>query len=219
MEPRRLLLDEIERETAQTAGWTGRAGLSARVRDALLRVRREAFVPPHEASNAYCNAALPIGYGQTISQPFVVAIMTELLDLSPDAVVLEVGTGSGYQAAVLAALARQVYTIEVVPELAAGARAALHREGFANVELRVGDGARGWPEHAPFDAIIVTAAARKVPPALLDQLKRGGRLIAPVGAAAGMQRLMLVEKDASGMLSERDVLSVAFVPLVKPEEP
>lgn len=216
MDRRRALLDEIEAETAQTADWTGRERLSDRVRAALQGVRREAFVPAGETAFAYCNAPLPIGHGQTISQPFIVAIMTELLDLAPDAVVLEVGTGSGYQAAVLAELVRRVFTIEVVPELAAGAREALAREGYENVEVRVGDGALGWPEHAPFDAIIVTAAALEVPPALIAQLKPGGRLIVPVGPPGYEQRLILVEKDAAGAVTRRNLLPVAFVPLTKP---
>jgi protein-L-isoaspartate(D-aspartate) O-methyltransferase len=169
------MIAKIEAETAETADLTGRTSLSPRVLAALAKVRREAFVSGGDALYAYTNTPLPIGYGQTISQPFIVAIMTELLDLEPGDTVLKVGTGLGYQAAVLAELVRHVYTIEVILELAAGARAALAREGYTNVEERCGDGAAGWPEHAPFDAIIVTAAAPRVPAALIDQIGPGGR--------------------------------------------
>ncbi len=209
----RTLLAEIDVEMRQTAEWTGRARLSEPVRAAMRRVHREAVVPAGESAFAYCNSPLPIGHGQTISQPYIVAIMTELLDLEPDAVVLEIGTGSGYQAAVLAQLVRQVYSIEVIADLAEHARQALAREGCTNVAVRVGDGALGWPEHAPFDAIIVTAAARAIPPALVAQLKPGGRMIIPVGATAFSQRLLLLTKDQAGQISTRDVLPVAFVPL------
>jgi protein-L-isoaspartate(D-aspartate) O-methyltransferase len=214
MNSHRAMIAEIEAETAATAGLTGRATLSPRVLAALSTVRREAFVPEGEVSYAYDNTPLPIGHHQTISQPFIVAIMTELLDLKADDVVLEVGTGSGYQAAILAELARHVYTIEVIPELAARARAALARAGCANVEVRCGNGAAGWPEHAPFDAIIVTAAAPTIPPALIAQIRPGGRMIVPVGRAVIDQSLVLVEKSASGEVAMRDMLPVAFVPLV-----
>jgi protein-L-isoaspartate(D-aspartate) O-methyltransferase len=207
------MIAEIEAETGETSGLTGRTRLSPRVRAALAKVRREAFVPDAEAPYAYVNAPLPIGHRQTISQPFIVALMTELLDLEPDDVVLEIGTGSGYQAAILAELARRVYTIEVIPELAAAARAALQREGYGTIELRCGDGALGWPEHAPFDAIIITAAAPKIPPALFAQLKPGGRMIAPVGPYAVEQQLVLIRKDEDGRVATRDVMAVAFVPL------
>ncbi len=164
MDARQGLITEIEAEIAETATLTGRTRLSPGVRAALAMVRREAFVSDAAAPYAYVNAPLPIGHGQTISQPFIVALMTELLDLEPDEIVLEVGTGSGYQAAILAELARQVYSIEVIPELAAAARAALAREGCVNVDVRCGDGALGLPDLAPFDAIIVTAAAPEIPP-------------------------------------------------------
>ena len=164
---------EIAAEMRETARWTGRAALSPRVAAALAKVRREAFVPPGSERAAYENRPLPIGHGQTISQPFVVALMTELLDLQPDDSVLEVGTGSGYQAAVLAELAGKVCSIEVIPELAARAADGAGGQGYGNVELRTGDGGLGWPERAPFDAIIVTAAAPDVPPALIEQLASG----------------------------------------------
>ncbi|HVC61554.1 MAG TPA: protein-L-isoaspartate(D-aspartate) O-methyltransferase [Acetobacteraceae bacterium] len=207
------LVEEIEQEARETARWTGRDRFDPRVLRALRKVRREAFVPAATVSHAYANAPLPIGRGQTISQPFIVALMTELLDLHPEDHVLEVGTGSGYQAAVLAELADTVCSIEVIPELTARAAAVLAAEGYGRVALRTGDGALGWPERAPFDAIIVTAAAREVPPALLEQLGPGGRMVIPVGAQYGDQELRLVHKDAEGNVTSRSVLSVAFVPL------
>jgi protein-L-isoaspartate(D-aspartate) O-methyltransferase len=213
MDARGELLAEIEQEVRETAGWTGRSALSPRVAEAMAKVRREAFVTPGSEPAAYENRPLPIGHGQTISQPFVVALMTELLDLQPDDRVLEVGTGSGYQTAVLAELAAKVCSIEVIPELAAGAAAALAGQGLANVELRTGDGGLGWPERAPFDAIIVTAAALEVPPALLDQLGPGGRMVIPVGPRHGDQELLVLAKDAAGTVNRRNVLPVAFVPL------
>jgi protein-L-isoaspartate(D-aspartate) O-methyltransferase len=161
---------------------------------------------------------LPIGGGQTISQPFIVAIMTELLDLKEADIVLEIGTGSGYQAAILAELARQVYSVEVIPELAENARRALAAESCRNVEISCGDGALGWPAHAPYDAIIVTAAAAHIPPALVEQLRPGGRMVIPVGKPHGRQELVLVEKDKTGKIARRDIMGVAFVPLVTDQE-
>jgi protein-L-isoaspartate(D-aspartate) O-methyltransferase len=208
------MIAEIEAEMAATADLTGRRTLSPRVLAALSKVHRDAFVPEEEAPYAFDNRPLPIGHDQTISQPFIVAIMTELLDLKADDVVLEVGTGSGYQAAILAELAHRIYTLEAIPELAVRSRAALARTGCVNVETRCGNGAAGWLEHAPFDAIIVTAAAPAIPPALIAQLRPGGRMIIPVGRAVFDQSLVLVEKSASGEVAMRDVLPVAFVPLV-----
>src|SRR6185312_14023149 len=214
MSEREALIAGIVEETAETAGLTGRATLSPRVLAALRRVPREAFVLAADIAEAYDNAPLPIGYGQTISQPFIVAIMTELLDIAADQSVLEIGTGSGYQAAILVALARQVWSVECVPALAERARAALAEARCANVEIRCGDGAFGWPDHAPYDAIIVTAAAPSIPPALIAQLKPGGRLIAPLGSAFETQSLTLVEKRPSGEIAQRMIMPVAFVPLV-----
>jgi len=208
------LIAEIVAETAETATLTGRQTLSPRLLAALEKVRREAFVPEAEANLAYVDSALPIGYGQTISQPFIVAIMTELLDLASDDVVLEIGTGSGYQAAILAELVSKVYSIEVIPELAERAQRALVSEGYRNVEVKSGDGALGWPDHAPYDAIIVTAATPKLPPALLMQLKPGGRMIAPVGPTHATQELVLTQKDMEGGVAHRPIMGVAFVPLV-----
>ncbi len=181
----------------------------------MAEVPRERFVPAHLRHAAYDNAPLPIGEGQTISQPFMVALMTDLLQLEPDAVVLEIGTGSGYQAALLSRLVRQVYSIERVPQLAADAVTRLAELGYDNVEVRQGDGYAGWPEHAPYDGIIVTAAAQHVPPPLKEQLKPGGRLVIPVGEPYFGQELLLLTKDATGNISTRHVLPVAFVPLVR----
>lgn len=207
------LLTEIAAEFRETARWTGRATLSPPVAAALAKVRRDAFVAPGSERAAYQNRPLPIGHGQTISQPFIVALMTELLDLRPRDTVLEVGTGSGYQAAVLAELAGEVCSVEVVPELAARAAATLAAEGYSGVALRTGDGSLGWPERAPFDTIIVTAAALDVSPALLDQLRSGGRMVIPVGPPNGDQELLLITKDAAGTVERRSILPVAFVPL------
>ncbi len=214
MNDKQALIADIVRETAETAALTGREALRPSVLAALSKVRREAFVPKSEAKYAYVNAPLPIGSGQTISQPFIVAIMTELLDVAREDSVLEIGTGSGYQAAILAELARKVYSIEVVPSLAESARRALAAEGYRNVEIRCGDGALGWPEFAPYDAIIVTAAASQIPPALLAQLRPGGRMIVPVGEPYATQMLVRIAKDAASDLERRDIMAVAFVPLV-----
>jgi protein-L-isoaspartate(D-aspartate) O-methyltransferase len=210
------LIAEIEQDARETGRWTGRERLGTRVLAALRKVRREAFVPAAMVSHAYVNKPMPIGCGQTISQPFIVALMTDLLDLAPEDHVLEVGTGSGYQAAVLAELAGTVCSVEVIPELATRAAKALAAEGYGRVALRTGDGALGWPEHAPFDAIIVTAAAREAPPALLGQLRAGGRMAIPVGEPYGEQELRLICKDAQGNVTSRSLLSVAFVPLTGP---
>ncbi len=207
------LMREIQMEARETASLTGRPAFSDRVMEALGKTPRESFAGFSSAESAYINAPYTIGHGQTISQPYIVALMTELLDTGPDHVILEVGTGSGYQAAVLSWLVRRVYSIEVVPDLAAEAKERLARLGYANVEVRHGDGAEGWPEHAPFDGIIVTAAAPKVPDPLVEQLKRGGRMIIPVGHPWMGQNLLLIEKDKTGKVRERNVLPVAFVPL------
>jgi len=187
-------------------------GLSPEVLAALRQVPRHEFVPPEQVASAYHDRPLPIGLGQTISQPSLVAFMTELLKVRAGSRVLEVGTGSGWQAALLAALGAEVYSIEIVAPLAVTAEARLARLGY-RVTVRAGDGYRGWPEHAPFDAIIVTAGAPRVPPPLVEQLKRGGRLVIPVDAPGGWQQLWLIEKRADGTLDERSLMDVAFVPL------
>ena len=179
---------------------------------ALLRVPRHLFVPPDQRPYSYEDRPLPIGYGQTISQPYIVAFMTELLDLKPTDRVLEIGTGSGYQAAVLAELAGSVYTMEIVEELAGRAREALDEAGYAAVELRTADGYYGWEEGAPFDAIIVTAAADHVPPPLVAQLKPGGRMVIPIGAPWEVQALVFLTKDQAGKVESRRTLAVRFVP-------
>lgn len=211
---RRQLLAEIAEDMAATADSTGRSALGERVAQAMTEVPRHEFVTENERFLAYTNSALPIGCGQTISQPFIVALMTDLLDPEPEDTVLEIGTGSGYQAAVLSGLVHAVYSVEVFSDLAASAHAKLQRLGYQNVSVKVGDGSAGWPEHAPYDGIVVTAAAVELPPALVAQLKPGGRMVIPIGEPGGFQKLMLVTKSAAGELEERPVLSVAFVPLL-----
>jgi protein-L-isoaspartate(D-aspartate) O-methyltransferase len=207
---------DIDRMMRYSARETGRAALTPAVRAAFESVDRRDFVPPAEAWAAYDNRPLPIGHGQTISQPFIVAIMTELLDPQPGDTALEVGTGSGYQAAVLSKLVRHVYSIEIVGPLAAESKARLARLGYGNVTVVEGDGYAGWPEHAPFDKIIVTAAAPTIPPPLIEQLKPGGRMIIPVGAQYDQQDLVILTKAADGSVSERRLFAVGFVPLTRP---
>ena len=211
----RRLLERVIAETRETAGLTGCSKLSERVLHGLATVPRHRFVPPAQLEWAYADTPLPIGCGQTISQPFIVALMTELLALDSQSVVLEIGTGSGYQTAMLAALARQVYSVERIPALAEAAGRRLREIGIANVEIRIADGYRGWEEQAPFDGIMVTAAATEVPPALVRQLKPGGRLVVPVGPPHRSQDLRVICKDESGAPHSRSVLPVVFVPLVR----
>jgi protein-L-isoaspartate(D-aspartate) O-methyltransferase len=207
------LMREIEKEVEYTFDWTGRSALSPLVMKAMRETPRGQFVPDSAQEFAYDNGPLSIGYGQTISQPFIVALMTDLLIPRPDSVILEVGTGSGYQAAVLSVLVRQVYSIEIVPELASRSARLLASLDYSNVEVRQGDGYFGWPEHAPYDGIIVTAAAPMIPPRLVQQLKPGANLVIPVGETFSHQELMVIQKKASGEIETRNVLSVAFVPL------
>jgi len=207
------MLDDIEHEVRYTRRMIGRDALSPRVMKAMADTPRNEFVPKSYLDAAFDNGPLPIGHGQTISQPYIVALMTDLLELEDDDTVLEVGTGSGYQTAILSQLCRQVYTIEYVPALADMARARLERLGYDNITAMAGNGYDGWPEHAPFDAIIVTAAASHIPKPLIDQLKPGGRMVIPVGRPHLYQELVLVEKDANGELAITNVLGVAFVPL------
>ncbi len=206
------MLQTIEVECRYTQGLTGRASLRPEVMEAMREVLREDFVPPALQSMAYDNSPLPIGNGQTISQPFIVALMTDLLCPQKEDIILEIGGGSGYQAAILSRLVKQVYTIEIIPALAAMAAKTLRRLDYGNVEIRQGDGYMGWPELAPFDGIIVTAAAGSIPPPLKDQLKPGGKLVIPIGLPYMPQELMVVEKDQNGMCHARDVLPVSFVP-------
>jgi protein-L-isoaspartate(D-aspartate) O-methyltransferase len=181
----------------------------------MRNVKREEFVPQELRSQAYQNKPLPIGHGQTISQPYIVALMTELLGVNGDDRVLEIGTGSGYQAAVLANIVEKVYTIEIIEPLGKAARERLKRLGYNNVEVKIGDGYFGWEENSPFDAIIVTAAADHIPPPLLKQLKNGGRMCIPVGQPYFTQVLKLVEKDEAGNIKVRDIIPVIFVPLTR----
>ncbi len=206
------LLDEIESEYRYTCNLTGKKSLDAKVKTALSNVPRNEFVSRDTIDLAFYNGPLPIGCGQTISQPYIVALMTDLLELEADHTILEIGTGSGYQAAILSQLCKQVYSIEYVPELADMAKARLHKLGYNNVETKAGNGYDGWPEHAPFDGIIVTAAASAIPKPLLEQLKPGGRMVIPVGQPYSYQELMLVEKAEDGKLNIKNVLGVSFVP-------
>ena len=211
---RRRMVAQIQAQARALSSVTQHPGPSEPVLEAMRRVPRERFVPDTSAAFAYDDRALAIGHGQTISQPLIVALMTELASVGPDDVVLEIGTGSGYQTAILAELAKTVYTVEVVPELADEARARLDVIGYTTVHCRTADGNAGWPEHAPYDAIVVTAAAPEVPRALLDQLASGGHLIIPVGRQAGSQALRLITRT-DGTFEERTILAVAFVPLVR----
>ena len=211
---RRRLLEEIANEAAETASSTGRSPFADRVMQAIARVPRHEFVPPSERLFAYDNRPLAIGHGQTISQPYIVAVMTDLLDLQPSDKILEIGTGCGYQAAVLAEIAARVISLEVVPELAEQARRRLARLGYDNIDVRIGDGFRGCPDEAPFDAIIVTAAPNDFPAALAEQLATGGRLVIPIGPRGNTQTLYRCVKEADGSLSKEPKLPVAFVPML-----
>jgi protein-L-isoaspartate(D-aspartate) O-methyltransferase len=191
------------------------AALAPAVLEAMRTVPRHAFVPEDQRAAAYDDRPLPIGYGQTISQPYIVALMSDLARVEAGDRVLEIGTGSGYQAAILAALGAEVRTVEIVPELAQGAAARLIQLGFAGVQVRQGDGYHGWPEGAPFDAILVTAAAGSIPPPLVEQLRPGGRMVIPVGPPFMVQQLMLVEKDAGGAVHTEALLPVSFVPFTR----
>ncbi len=196
-----------------------RRGVSdQRVLDALLQVQRHLFVPDEMRPFAYNDSPLPIGFDQTISQPYIVAFMTELLQVDTSHNVLEIGTGSGYQAAVLAKLARQVYTIEIIPELGRRSAALLKELGYININVRIGDGYKGWPETAPFDRIIVTAAPEALPPELINQLKPGGRMILPVGPQWWSQELLVVTKDSNGQIKKEKTIPVRFVPMVKGQD-
>ena len=206
------LMHEIGRDFRRTASLTGREAMHPRVEAAIARVPRHRFVDADDIDMAYVNRPLSIGYEQTISQPYIVALMTDLIDPEPDFRVLEIGTGSGYQAAVLAELVAEVYTIEIIDALAERARSRLAALNYGNVHVRAGDGNHGWAEHAPFDAIVVTAAGR-IPPALVEQLKPGGKLVIPVDVAPWEQELIVVTKTSNGEVEQRSVLPVRFVPL------
>ena len=205
---------EVEAMYAETRSETGLAAMSPAVRKALGKVERHRLVPPSEVSRAYRNHPLPIGNGQTISQPYIVALSADLLNPKSGDVVLEVGTGSGYQAAVLAEIVSRVFSIELIEDLGRTAAKRLEELGYGNVEVRIGDGYAGWPDKAPFDGIVVTAAAPFVPKALVEQLKVGGRMVIPVGGAGDIQYLKVLVKRADGGVDEKRVLAVRFVPLV-----
>jgi len=206
---RRQMILEVVAETVFLTQRLGRAALDARVIDVMAKIPREEFVPVELRPYAYLNRPLPVGCGKTISQPFIIALMTDLLEAQAGDVVLEVGTGVGYQAAILAELVQQVYSVEIIDELAQHAKRRLMRLGYRNIEVRTGNGYYGWPEHAPFDKIIVTAAPDLIPPPLLAQLKPGGRMVIPAGIP-DEQQLMLVEKAENGTLATSNILPVRF---------
>lgn len=210
---RERMIKEIEGDVKATSRRIGKKQLSTSVMKAMANVPRHEFVPRSLRRAAYKNRPLPIGYGQTISQPYIVALMTDLLEIEGDDIVLEVGTGSGYQAAILAELAKKVYTIEIIKELGEQAKGRLEDLGYQNVAVQVGDGYYGLEGLAPFDGIIVTAAANHVPPPLIKQLRPGGKMVIPVGGAFMTQQLMLVEKRNDGKIITKQVLPVIFVPL------
>lgn len=211
---REQLVREIDAMYADTRSATGLARMSDPVRRAMGKVERHRLVPAGQAALAYRNHPLPIGSGQTISQPYIVALSTDLLQLKGGETVLDVGTGSGYQAAVLAEIASRVCSIEIIPSLGEMARKRLEELGYGNIEIRIGDGYKGWPEKGPFDGIVVAAAAPKVPQALLEQLKPGGRLVIPVGGESETQYLKVYTRRADGGFDEKPALPVRFVPLV-----
>ena len=208
------MIEEIKKTAKELASYTKVSSISDEVINALKKVDRSKFVPEKLEQEAFGDTPLPIGHGQTISQPYIVALMTEVLDVKTSDKVLEIGTGSGYQAAVLAELAQQIYTIEIVSELAQQATAKLETLGYKNVEVRDGDGWFGWPEKGPFDKIIVTATAEEIPPDLIEQLKPGGLLVMPVGEWTGAQTLTLLSKSEDGeSFTTKSILPVRFVPL------
>ena len=211
-ENRAALVRELRAYAERDSTLPGGA-LDSRVLEVLGEVRRHEFVPDGQRAQAYKNHPLPIGHGQTISQPSIVALMTDLVKAEPEHVVLEVGTGSGYQAAVLAKLVKQVYSIEIIEPLAQEAAERLERLGYENIETKLGDGYFGWQEHGPFDAIVVTAAASHVPPPLIQQLKPGGRMVIPVGGRFQIQSLLLIEKTLEEEIVTRQITAVRFVPL------
>ncbi len=216
LDPAERMIRDIRREVDLTRKLIGKDALDPRVMAAMRDVPRHEFVSPADGYLAYTNAPVPIGHGQTVSQPYIVALMSDLLAPQMEDVILEIGTGSGYQAAILSRLVRRVYSIERIEELADAAAERLSRLGYSNVEVRTGDGYFGWAEHAPFDGIIVTAAAPHVPRPLIEQLKAGARLVIPVNTLFFSQTLAVVGRAEDGSVQRRDVLDVAFVPLTGP---
>ena len=208
------MVAEVQAMYAETRAETGLAAMSPRVRAAMAKVERHRLIPASQLGLAYRNHPLPIGQGQTISQPYIVALSTDLIAPEPHHVVLEIGTGSGYQAAVLAEIVQRVYSIEILEPLGVAASNALKDLQYKNIEIKIGDGYKGWPEKSPFDGIIVTAAAPRVPQALLEQLKPGGKMVVPVGTPGGFQELLLITKTDDGRILQKNILPVRFVPLV-----
>ncbi len=207
------MLQDIEMEVRLTRRETGIDAFDDRVMAAMKKVPRHQFVPPELRYRAYDNGPLPIGMGQTISQPYIVALMSELLNSKAGDRILEIGTGSGYQSAILSCLVEKVYSIEIISPLTVKARELFDRLGYDNIELATADGYDGWPEHAPYDGIIVTAAAPEIPAPLIQQLKPGARLVIPVGFPYSYQELIVVEKQADGKTRRKSILGVSFVPL------
>ncbi len=212
------MLNDIEMEVHLTRHLIGRNSFDARVMAAMKNVPRHEFLPADLRYCAYDNGPAPIGSGQTISQPYIVALMSDLLETKPSDTILEIGTGSGYQAAILSQLVEQVYSVEIIEDLASSARKRLHKLSYDNIEVRNDDGYFGWPEHAPYDGVIVTAAAPHIPQPLIDQLREGARLVIPVGLPYSYQELMVVEKKANGEIETKKVLGVSFVPLTGEHE-
>lgn len=219
MNDQQRMIKEIEMEIRLTSGYTGINSFDDRVMSVMEQVPRHQFVPPELRSQAYDNGPLPIGSGQTISQPYIVALMTHLLNPESTDIILEVGTGSCYQAAILSCLVKKVYSMEIIEDLAKKAANRLHKSGYTNIDVLVGDGYYGWPGHAPYDGIVVTAAAPYIPQPLIDQLRPGSRLVIPVGLPYRHQELMLVEKQENGHIETHDILGVAFVPLTGEHNP
>ena len=213
---RRQMVAEISAHAVQLRETIGKSAFAGRVMAAMEKVPRHEFVPIEFQAYAYADIPIPIGFGKTISQPFIVALMTDLLDIGPDDAVLEIGTGLGYQAAILAQLARKVYSIEIIEELGRQAKQRLRRQGCTNVELKIANGYNGWSEHAPFDKVIVTAAPDLIPPPLIQQLKTGGKLVIPAGLP-DEQTLILVEKPRNGGITTKEILPVRFSQLDSPE--
>jgi protein-L-isoaspartate(D-aspartate) O-methyltransferase len=212
-EARRTMVKAIEADVRETSFYINKKSLAPRVMSVIGRVERHKFVAPSEQSQAYVNRPLPIGHGQTISQPYIVALMTDLVNVDPGDKVLEIGTGSGYQAAVLAEMGAEVFTVEIIEPLAQQASKRLADLGYSQIETRHGDGYYGWEQEAPFDAIVVTAAADHIPPPLVRQLKPGSVMVIPVGSRFLVQQLVLVTKDSAGSITTRQILPVRFVPL------
>jgi len=213
---RRQMVAEISAHAVQLRETIGKSAFAGPVMAAMEKVPRHEFVPIEFQAYAYADIPIPIGFGKTISQPFIVALMTDLLDIGPDDAVLEIGTGLGYQAAILAQLARKVYSIEIIEELGRQAKQRLHRQGCTNVELKIANGHNGWSEQAPFDKVIVTAAPDLIPPPLIQQLKTGGKLVIPAGLP-DEQTLILVEKPRNGGITTKEILPVRFSQLDSPE--